>query len=164
MLLSLVLVGAAACTGTPSTTQQLVKVSKGDLTVTVSGSGKLEVATEAKVYFAIGGRIAKLYVKEGDRIARGTVIAQLDDSQLQLALVQARYGLAQAKLSVRTAELDLSKTTDTYKWPDIQVAQSNVDEAKKLLQYATLNLQNASSTTQLQQWAAAVISAQISLA
>src|ERR1035437_1267949 len=98
LLLGLVLVSSAACTGKQTTTQQLVKVTRGDIAVTVSGSGNLEVANDATPTFRISGRITKLYVKESDHVAKGSVLAQLDDAQLQLALTQARYGLAQAEL------------------------------------------------------------------
>src|ERR1035437_5466184 len=55
LLLGLVLVSSAACTGKQTTTQQLVKVTRGDIAVTVSGSGNLEVANDATPTFRIGG-------------------------------------------------------------------------------------------------------------
>ena len=57
LLLCLVLVGSIACNpfggNEQEVTQQLVEVMRGDLTVTVSGSGNIEVSTEAKLAFGV---------------------------------------------------------------------------------------------------------------
>jgi len=116
LLLSVMLAGAAACNvGQTGTTQELVKVTRGDLALTVSGSGSIEVPNDQKLAFDIPGKIDRVYVKEGDRVRKGAPVASLTTEALQLAVKQAEVGRAQAEAaviqaqaSVKAAELALS--------------------------------------------------------
>ncbi|MFH1002805.1 MAG: efflux RND transporter periplasmic adaptor subunit [Chloroflexota bacterium] len=102
ILPGLILVAAAACNplgGQPSVTTQPVKVTRGDLDVTVSGSGSVEVADEAKLSFGAAGKIARITVEQGDKVQAGDLLASLDTDALELALTQARLALAQANLA-----------------------------------------------------------------
>src|SRR2546422_5568544 len=55
----------------------------------VRASGQVE-ATDVQVAAQVGGRLLELRVTEGDRVAAGQVIANLDTADAQLALVRAR--------------------------------------------------------------------------
>ena len=75
LLLSLVLVGSAACNpfgggSEEEVSQQLVTVVRDDLIVSISGSGNTGVANEAEVTFGVGGKIEKIYVEENDRVSQ----------------------------------------------------------------------------------------------
>ncbi len=145
LLLILVLASATACNpfgGDEEISQQLVEVVRGDLTVSVSGSGNMEVATEANLTFGIGGKIDRIYVEEGDHVTAGDVLARLDTDALELALTQARVALTTqqvavtgAQVALRTTEHNLDEARDLYTWPEIKVAQADVDDAEAFLQY-----------------------------
>jgi len=144
LFLCLVLAGATACDllgdgDKGETSQQLVTVVKGDLTVSVSGSGNIEVANEATLTFGSGGRVDKLNVEEGDVVSKGDVLARLDTSTLELAHTQATVALTQAQLAVtqaqlaeQTAEYNLKKTKDTKDALELALfnAQINTQTAK----------------------------------
>ena len=87
------------------TRQQLVEMVRGDLIVSVSGSGSIEVSNEARVVFGTGGMIDKIFVDEGDEVAEGEVLAKLDTAPLELALIQAQTALAQAQAALAQAEV-----------------------------------------------------------
>jgi len=146
LLLSLVLAGSIACNpfggDEEEASQQLVEVVRGDLVIGVSGSGNIEVSDEGKLAFGVGGRIDRIYVEEGDSVTEGDVLAGLDTDDLELALTQARVALAQAQVAVntanvtlRTARHSLDEAQDLYTWPEIKVAEANVDDAEAYLQY-----------------------------
>jgi len=101
LLLCLVLAGSTACRPfgeeEPEVTEQLVEVVRGDLTVTVSGSGNLEVSNEMELAFGVGGRVDKIYVEEGDEVSESEVLAKLETDTLELALAQAQVARVQAQ-------------------------------------------------------------------
>lgn len=136
--------------------QRLVEVVRGDLALTVSGSGNIEIADDIDLAFDIGGRIARINVEEGDNVAAGNVLAKLDTTDLELALAQARVTLTQAEtaltqakvaviqaalavnsanVSLRTARHNLDEARDLYTWPPINVARDNLADAEAFLQY-----------------------------
>lgn len=150
--------------------EQYVEVEKGDLLLTVSGSGNIETSKDANLSFGAGGRIARIYVEEGDRVTKGEVLAELETDSLELAQDQAEYALTQAEVALTQAELsqktaeynldnvrdqkdalelalfkaqididqakyNLEQTQDLYTWSDIKIAQADVDEAERYLEY-----------------------------
>jgi HlyD family secretion protein len=175
-LLCLILAGVTACNAFgdgEETTQQVVEVARGDLTVSVSGSGNIETSLDARLSFGSGGRIDRIYVEKGDEVSQGQVLAELDTDALELAktqaevaLTQAELALTQAQLNQQTAEYNLKNTRDTkdtlelsllnaqinlrnaehhldetrdiYTWPEIEVAQDDVDDWKAFLDYLML--------------------------
>ena len=122
-LLCLILAGVTACNAFgdgEETTQQVAEVVKGDLTVSVSGSGNIETSLDARLSFGSGGRIDRIYVEKGDEVSQEQVLAELDTDALELAktqaevaLTQVEVALTQAQLNQRTAEYNLKNTQDT---------------------------------------------------
>ena len=161
-LLSIILLGSTACSQpAKQTTSQQVKVARGDLTITVSGSGTIEVSNQMNLAFGTAGRIEKLLVKEGDEVKQGDVIARLETDALQLSLTQAKVSYAQAQvavsqydvavsqatvtvtqaeISLKSAQIALDQTTRTSTLSDLRIAQANVDTAKSNLDDSLMRL------------------------
>jgi len=160
-VLLLALPGITACTGgsQEEVSQQLVRVERGDITVSVTGSGEIEASREARLAFGSGGKVDEILVKEGDEVRQGDVMARLDLSPLKLAYAQAEVALTQAQLAQKTTEQDardaedalelallnaeislgtarfnLEQTQDLYTWSDIKTAKANVDDAERYLE------------------------------
>ncbi|HET6477841.1 MAG TPA: efflux RND transporter periplasmic adaptor subunit [Dehalococcoidales bacterium] len=142
LLLLIILTTVTACNPLgegEGAVEQYVKVEKGNLRVTVSGSGNIETAEDANLSFGSGGRIAKIYIEEGDQTTKGEVLAELDTASLELARDQAEYALTQvevaltqAELSQKTAEYDLDNILDRKDTLELALfnAQINVRSAK----------------------------------
>jgi HlyD family secretion protein len=139
----LALLGMTACEslgGAQDTvSEQRVEVTRGDITVSVTGSGKMETSREARLTFGSGGKLDRILVKEGDEVKAGDVLARLDISTLELAyaqsevaLTQAQTALAQAQLAQKTAEYNLSNTRDSEDTLKLALlnAQIGLDTAK----------------------------------
>ena len=201
LLLSLTLFGVTACNalgGDEEASEQPVEVVRGDLLISVSGSGNIETSREAMLSFGSGGRIEKIAVEEGDEVTKGDIMASLDTRTLELAKTQAEVALTQAQIvltqaqvarqtaefalentgdteetlelallqaqiSVRTAEHALGETRDIYTWPDIEIAQEDVDEAKAFLEYVSERLDLASTPAEQTQWTITLTYAQARL-
>lgn len=141
LLLCLALLSATSCGGTQEeTTQQLIDVVRGDLIVSVSGSGNIVASDEANLVFGTSGKITRIYVDEGDKVSEGEVLARLETGPLELALTQAQVALtgqelavSQAEVNVKNAEIALERAEDS--WLDTKSAGSKVKRLKKYLEY-----------------------------
>jgi membrane fusion protein YbhG len=66
----------------------------------IRASGHVE-ATEVQVATKVAGRLETLRIREGDRVEAGQTLAQIDTTDLQLSLQQARAEHAQASAELR---------------------------------------------------------------
>ncbi|MEO8181958.1 MAG: efflux RND transporter periplasmic adaptor subunit [Deltaproteobacteria bacterium] len=64
--------------------------------------GSLEAVHEAQLGFKVGGRLARVTVKVGDRVAAGALLAVLDDSEAvaQVAAAEAQARAAESSLTL----------------------------------------------------------------
>jgi len=133
VLLCLVLATVTACNpfagDQDEITEQSSEVVRGDLIVSISGSGNIVVSDEADLAFGTSGKIATIYVEEGDEANKGELLAKLDTGPLELALAQAQTALDQA-------EYNLEKTKEPYSEDDIDSAEAAVEAAEEYLEYA----------------------------
>lgn len=82
---------------------QLARVRREDVTARVRAPGKIEPKTQVKISADIMGKIVRLLVKEGDRVQRGQLMLQLDDTQYRSLWEQAKAGASAARARLREA-------------------------------------------------------------
>ncbi len=105
-------------------TVQTGNVSHSDLTAIVTASGEVK----PRNYINIGANtqgavpIVAIYVKEGDHVKKGQVLARLADVQ-----PQADYNAQQATLNSALADSAASEANDKLMETSIAVAQAQVD-------------------------------------
>jgi HlyD family secretion protein len=156
-----VIIGLVSCSSLQNqngATQQLVKVTKGDLAVTVNGSGNLETTQSRILTFGTSGQIQAVYNKEGDKVKKGDRIASLVTNPLALNLTQAEVAYAQAQMSVTQAEVSLKSTQlalnqalGRLTFVEVQAAQADVDSGKVYLEYVTTRM-NQASPEEMSSW------------
>ena len=120
-----VVISFAMKAGGSGTQIKTATVSQADLGVTVSASGKIQAGTRADVYPPTAGTIAKVYVSDGASVTAGQKIARMDTGPLELAVRQAKAGLAQAQ----AAYDNLGATSVSS--ADIEAAEANVSATKR---------------------------------
>ncbi len=81
-----------------------VKVTQGTITVKVSENGTLEPVTQVDVKSRVGGRVLRILVKEGDRVAAGQTLALVDPTEVARQVAGIEAQLASAKAGLRQAE------------------------------------------------------------
>jgi HlyD family secretion protein len=135
------LTGIIACSGSGGnsggTTQQVVNVTRGDLTIGVSGDGSIQTSKEARLNFTSGGKISKIVVNAGDKVKNGDVLAKLDTGSLELALQQAQMGVTQAQGTLLQAQWAQKSAENIL---------DNLKNSGNSLQLALLNAQIARDT------------------
>jgi multidrug efflux pump subunit AcrA (membrane-fusion protein) len=123
-----------------STATRTVKVARGPVTATVTGSGNIASASTETLAFGAAGTVTAVYVKVGERVAKGRAIARIDDTPAKIALDQAKAQLLMAQASyTRTAagqtSIEAAKNRNAIDRASLQLTQ-----AKSSLAAATKQL------------------------
>jgi len=143
-------------------TVQTGKVQRMDLASIVSASGEIKPKNYVNVGANAFGKITRLYVKEGDHVKKGQLLAQIenvqptadmdasraslqaaqtDDLASEAALKTAMASLTKARADREKARLDWTRTQGLYK--DALIAKSDYDTQKAAWQTAVAGLAQA---------------------
>ena len=102
-------------------TVQTGKVAREDLATVVSASGEIKPKTYVNIGANAYGKITHLYVKEGDHVKKGKLLAQLENVQSsadvsanQASVQAAETDALAAEASMKTAEADLLRAKADY--------------------------------------------------
>lgn len=124
ILIALVLIAvlAAGITGlmfslnTPETVVMTENITRGNIEKTVLASGVLEPSVQVNVGAQVNGQLTKLYVKQGDRVTKGQLLAEIDptiqENELQTAKAQLENNHAQQRarsFTLRQYQLELRR-------------------------------------------------------
>ena len=146
----------------PTVAVEVTSVKRGKLVEKVSGPGVVHAVSAVKISSAVMGRIAKLAVREGDRVVEGDTLLLIEDSQYRARLTQAdashraalaRLELARARLAdarddlkrktklaesrlVSTREVEVAQTAYAVAEAEYRAAEHAVAEAQALLEAA----------------------------
>jgi multidrug efflux pump subunit AcrA (membrane-fusion protein) len=101
--------------GGTATRERIVTAQRGVVQSTVSGSGTLQAVTAASANFRTGGQVSHVYVKEGQYVASGQPLAQVDptSANANLAAAEANLESANAKLAQVESGTSTSQSTGT---------------------------------------------------
>lgn len=122
LLLSLVIF--ASCGSKVEVTA--IKLGKGTVesTVTTTNSGTVEAKEQAELAFGTPGRISRIHVSLGDKVSRGTLIAELENADLRAVYNEALK--------------DFERSQELYKNGLVSVA--NLDGVNRAREVARINL------------------------
>ncbi|HEY3617697.1 MAG TPA: efflux RND transporter periplasmic adaptor subunit [Candidatus Sulfotelmatobacter sp.] len=103
------------------TTVQSGKVQRQDLATVVSASGEIKPKNYVNVGANAFGKITRLYVKEGDRVTKGQLLAQLENVQssadvnaTEASLQAAETDALAADAALKTSQADLLRAQADY--------------------------------------------------
>src|SRR4051794_6509171 len=77
--------------------ERVVTVSKGVVQSTVSGSGNLSPANQMELSFGASGKVTKVYVKAGEHVTAGELLARIDPTSAEVDLAEAKATLSSAQ-------------------------------------------------------------------
>ena len=86
-----------------------------DYQQTVFATGPLAAAEEAKLSFKTGGIIAQVYVREGQKVRKGQLLAKLELDEIEAQSQQADLGEEQAAITLDNARLALQLAERDYR-------------------------------------------------
>ena len=91
---------------------RLGKSEISDIQVTVNEVGTIEPLVKVDVKSTLSGKVTDLLVREGDRVARGQILARVEpDVNQAQTLSEVRSGLNMAEIRARDARKDLETNT-----------------------------------------------------
>ena len=91
-------------------TGEVAMVSPTQASVQVTATGYVVAEVAAKVAAKVPGRIAEIFVKEGERIEKGQKVARLEDVDGRSGLAAARARAAAARSRIQIARATLAET------------------------------------------------------
>jgi HlyD family secretion protein len=112
------------------------KVVRQDLSTVVSGTGQIKPKTYMNVGATSFGRITRFYVKEGDRVKKGQVLATIENVQ------------EEANVHGQEAAIDAAKTDIASYIAAEKTAQANVEHAQADLEEKKLDWDRAQALYQ----------------
>jgi RND family efflux transporter MFP subunit len=82
---------------------KVYNVQRARITEKITYTGTLEAWTKINITPEVGGKIAVIHVQEGDRVAKGQLLAELETESIRLQLRQAEAGVAVAEAAYADA-------------------------------------------------------------
>jgi multidrug efflux pump subunit AcrA (membrane-fusion protein) len=99
-IVAAILVVGPASAGSSTTVTRTATSARGLVQSTVSGSGNLAPASQLDLGFKTSGTVTHIYVKQGQQVAKGQLLATLDPQSAEVTLQQARAGLQSAQANL----------------------------------------------------------------
>jgi len=119
-------------------TVQTGRVVRGDLTAVVTASGEIKPKNYINLGANAQGPLTAIYVKEGDRVRKGQVVAQIENTQ-PTADVAAQKATINSALADSAAAEAAAKAADD----SINTAAAGLEKAKAEMERTKLNIARA---------------------
>ena len=154
-LLFVMLLVLARCSGGDGLEVTSEKVTKKNITETVSAAGKVQPEVELKLSSNVSGEIVELLVKEGDKVEKGQLLLRIDPEIYKAELdrmaasvngsranlANARARLSQVKAQLINAEASYNRNKKLF--DQNAISQSEWDAAKSAYEVAKAEVEAA---------------------
>ncbi len=146
-----------ACSSEKSVTYSTAKVSKQNISTSITATGTIEPVTKVEVGTQVSGIIDKIYVDYNSVVKKGQVIAELDKTNLKSELASAQSNLANAQSSLTYQKANYNRYKNLYSKglisandyenaklsydqavQQVKIQQQAVEKARTNLGYATI--------------------------
>lgn len=123
---------AKAPSAPPVVAVETERLARQDISSFLKGTATIEAPTSVDVYSKTNGSVRSVAVEEGDAVAAGAILAQIDDAEPALALEKARIQRDRLKADLQRSE-DLRKASpplislEAYEKTKYDVRQSEVE-------------------------------------
>ena len=147
----------ASCSSEEKVSYSTAKVSKQNISTSITATGTIEPVTQVEVGTQVSGIIDKIYVDYNSEVKKGQVIAELDKTNLVSELTSAQSNLSNAQSSLNYQKANYNRYKALYDKglisandyenaklsydqavQQVKVEQQSVAKAKTNLGYATI--------------------------
>ncbi len=143
---------------------RVAAVERGDVEIKVTESGGIEPLKRLDVKSKVAGRVAKLYVLEGDRVRAGQALAEIDPTEInsQVAQMQAQLDGTKARFEQAVRGVTYQKDQTVAGVRQQEEGLRSAEARQRMAQEEERN-QPSFSASEMDQAAAALKSAQDNL-
>ena len=130
------------------------EVTRGDIEDAVLATGDLEATKMVSVGAQVSGQVKKMYVKLGDQVKQGQLIAQIDSVRQSNDLKSAEANIKNQQAQLTTKQATLAKAEAEYNRQKNMFAQdatSKADYDSALAAFKTAQADIASMDAQIEQ-------------
>jgi RND family efflux transporter MFP subunit len=171
-LLLVTLIAVAGCSGASSQSEEeatptpiptpivpvkpTYQVQRGEVVDSIQFSGRIAPVVEEELFFRTAGYVEVVYVNRNDRVQAGDILAELETTDLQNQLAEAKADLetvqfsserqlAEAQASLKIAELRLAQARARF--PDLTAAEVALQQATQAEADAAYEYEKAKNRT-----------------
>lgn len=119
------------------------EVQQGTIIFSVSGSGQIDVSDQIDIKPKVSGKITAVYVKKGQDIKKGALLASLDSRDAQRAVSDAEISLESAK--IKLDELFAGADAQSLLQAENALAQAERDLEKAKANYENIEADSEST-------------------
>src|SRR5579875_736041 len=114
-------------TSSARTSREVITAADGLVQSTVTGTGNVEAGTDVEANFQTSGILQHVYVKDGDHVVKGQLLATLDPTAAQLTVDQAEENLTAAEDQLTNAEDAQASASSSGSTTTTTAASTSVD-------------------------------------
>ncbi len=134
-----------------ATPVKVFKVQRDRISEKYTYTGTLEAGKKINITPEIGGKIARVFVDEGDRVVQGQVLAELETDTYRLQLKQAEAAVAVAEASYADARRNRERMERLIQ--ESAVSEQQVEKVRLAYEAAEAQLEQARTAQNLAQHA-----------
>lgn len=125
----------------PEQLYRLAEITQGDVARSVSANGTLNPVTLISVGAQVSGRVSKLYVDFNDRVEKGQILLELDDSLFTSQIAQSEGNVRNVQATLNLAKANETRFRTLYNQE--YVSKQELDQSVQALQSARAQLDTA---------------------
>jgi multidrug efflux system membrane fusion protein len=88
---------------------EVIPVEAHDVEATITAAGSIEAFEIVQVTARVPGAVERVHLREGERVAKGAVLVEIEPERYRLAVVEARAAHEKAKAALGEAEAGLTR-------------------------------------------------------
>ncbi len=120
----------------PTKTVEIITVRKIPFRTRATAYGNVEPAILLKVKTEVSGKISYIHpkLKQGDSLAKGTVVLRIEPTTFEFSLEQSKAGLAGSKSALKQLEVEEKATSNSFKLvkQNLKVGQKELNRIIKI--------------------------------
>ncbi|MGP6189839.1 MAG: efflux RND transporter periplasmic adaptor subunit [Vulcanimicrobiaceae bacterium] len=134
--------GKKAQDGPPPLAVDVAKAQQRDIATYIMLDGQIAPLQQSILSSSQSGTVTSVYVNEGDRVTKGELLAQLDDSQLRAQLAANQATVSQSDAKLRSSAIQAPISSQQYN-SGLSAAQQALQQAQNRVSTDVAALNNA---------------------